>query len=168
MVTITSLTQQDIRNCNIQNCFIHSNGLTVSTKILNYIFGVMVLQMKQKTEFWKIGPCTFNPPEHSCLSYNTESDWLITWCILCEWFPSWYRYQCIFYQTLYSNSCVNATPQNTKEMSLRTYTMTARYINVTANLRLYTLLVIWVNFETALLHQSVSRNAIILVVLLMG
>ena len=24
-----------------------------------YIFGVMVLQMKQKTQFWKIGPCIF-------------------------------------------------------------------------------------------------------------
>ena len=24
-----------------------------------YIFGVMILQMKQKTEFWKIGPCIF-------------------------------------------------------------------------------------------------------------
>ena len=23
------------------------------------IFGVMILQMKQKTKFWQVGPCTF-------------------------------------------------------------------------------------------------------------
>ena len=26
----------------------------------NYIFGVTILQMEQKTKFWKIWPCTFN------------------------------------------------------------------------------------------------------------
>ena len=39
MVTIIKLTQQDIGNCNIQNYFVHPNGLTdgltVSTEILN-------------------------------------------------------------------------------------------------------------------------------------
>ena len=24
-----------------------------------YVFGVMILQMKKKTKFWKIGPCIF-------------------------------------------------------------------------------------------------------------
>ena len=32
MVTITELTQQDIGNCNIQNCFEHPNGLDVSNE----------------------------------------------------------------------------------------------------------------------------------------
>ena len=35
MVTIIKLTQQDISNCNIQNCFILSISLNVSTEIWN-------------------------------------------------------------------------------------------------------------------------------------
>ena len=31
----------------------------LSTEILIYIIGVMILQMKLKTKFGKIGPCTF-------------------------------------------------------------------------------------------------------------
>ena len=43
MVTIIKLTQQDTGSCNIQNCFVHQNGLTVPTEIGIYIFGVMIL-----------------------------------------------------------------------------------------------------------------------------
>ena len=35
MVTIIKFTWPDIANCNIQNCFVHPNGLTVSTEISN-------------------------------------------------------------------------------------------------------------------------------------
>ena len=34
--------------------------MTVSTEIWNLHLGSMILQMKQKPKFWKIGPCTFN------------------------------------------------------------------------------------------------------------
>ena len=44
--------QLDVCNCNIQNCFVHPNGFTISTKIFNF-FGVMIIKMKQKTEFEK-------------------------------------------------------------------------------------------------------------------
>ena len=44
-----------IGNFNIQNCLPNPNGLTNVTEILNYIFGVVILQMKYKTKFWKIG-----------------------------------------------------------------------------------------------------------------
>ena len=38
-------------NCNIQNCLVHPKGMTVSTEI--GIFGVMILQMKQKINLKK-------------------------------------------------------------------------------------------------------------------
>ena len=60
MVTIIKLTQYEIGNRNIQNCFVHSNGLTFPPEIWNFIFWVMILQMKQKAKIWKIRPCTFN------------------------------------------------------------------------------------------------------------
>ena len=42
------------------NCFVvHQNGLDVPLRFEIYPFGVMLLKMKQKTKFWKIGPCTF-------------------------------------------------------------------------------------------------------------
>ena len=34
-VTIIKIAQLGIGNCNLQNCFLHPNGLTVLTEILN-------------------------------------------------------------------------------------------------------------------------------------
>ena len=56
MTSLLSLDSKIAGNCNAQNCFVHPNGLIVSTKISIYIFGVMILQMKQNTKFWKIEP----------------------------------------------------------------------------------------------------------------
>ena len=54
-----SLPSKIIGNCNIQICFVHPNGLTNSGEILNLQL-VVILQMKEKTKFQKIGPCPFN------------------------------------------------------------------------------------------------------------
>ena len=59
MITIIKLTQ-------IYAAVIYKIASYVQTAwrfqliFLIYIFGAMILQIKQKTKFWKIGPCAFN------------------------------------------------------------------------------------------------------------
>ena len=69
---------KDKGNCNIQNCFVHQNGLTVSTKILNWHLWSDDSSNGTDTKFWKIEPCTFNQNAFTPLSGEPIRIWKYT------------------------------------------------------------------------------------------
>ena len=66
MLTINKLTRQ------LQYIYMYKITLYIQTdwpfqlKFEIYIFGVVILQIKQKSKFWQIGSCTFKWLTHIC------------------------------------------------------------------------------------------------------